>query len=51
MRFPNDEFYFKTREEMEKIFSWCPESTTTPYEIAEKCNFTIGKTRVSTTPL
>ena len=28
---------------MEKIFSWCPESTTTPYEIAEKCNFTIGK--------
>lgn len=43
MRFPNDEFYFKTREEMEKIFSWCPESTTTPYEIAEKCNFTIGK--------
>ncbi|HHX49174.1 MAG TPA: DNA polymerase III subunit alpha [Clostridiales bacterium] len=43
MRFPNDEFYFKTKEEMEEIFSWCPEATSTPDEIAEKCNFTIGK--------
>lgn len=35
MRFPNDEFYFKTKEEMEEIFSWCPEATSTPDEIAE----------------
>lgn len=38
MRFPNDEFYYKSYEEMAKLFDWCPEVLETPYEIADKCD-------------
>lgn len=39
MKFPNDEFYFKTAEEMEQAFPNDPEAIETTLEIAEKCNF------------
>lgn len=38
MRFPNNEFYFKSKEEMEDIFKSYPEALTTTQEIADKCN-------------
>ncbi len=41
MRFPNSEFYMKTPEEMQKLFSWYPEAITNTLEIAEKCNVTL----------
>lgn len=44
MRFTSDEFYLKTYEEMEELFSWCPESLETPFEIAKKCHVRIEKT-------
>lgn len=39
MKFPNDEFYFKTAEEMEQAFPNDPEAIETTLEIADKCNF------------
>ncbi|HQC54389.1 MAG TPA: DNA polymerase III subunit alpha [Clostridia bacterium] len=42
MRFPNSEFYMKTPEEMQKLFSWCPEAITNTLEIARKCNVTFA---------
>lgn len=36
---PNDEFYLKTKEEMDEIFNYHLEATSTPNEIAEKCKF------------
>ena len=33
---PNDNFYLKTYDEMEKVLGWCPEALETPYEITEK---------------
>lgn len=39
MKFPNDEFYFKTAEEMEQAFPNDPEAIKTTLEIADKCNF------------
>ena len=38
MRFPNDEFYLKSEEEMRKIFSNMPEAVDNAYEIAKRCN-------------
>lgn len=38
MRFPNDEFYLKNREEMEEVLGWCEEALETPYEIIDKCD-------------
>ena len=43
MKFTGSEFYLKTYEEMEKLFSWCPESLETPFEIAAKCKARIEK--------
>ena len=45
MKFSNDEFYFKTEEEMVKAFPNDPEALATTMEIADKCNFklTYGK--------
>ena len=43
MRFTGSEFYLKTYEEMEELFSWCPESLETPFEIASKCKVRIEK--------
>ncbi len=38
-RFANDQFYFKSEEEMRRIFSDIPEACDITNEIAEKCNF------------
>lgn len=43
MKFSSDEFYLKTKEEMAKLFYWCPEALETPYEIMMKCNVNIEK--------
>ena len=37
MKFDTDEFYFKTYEEMQKLFD--EESLQTTLEIADKCNY------------
>lgn len=39
MKYPSDEFYLKSPEEMEKIFSYVPEALENTVKIAEKCNF------------
>ncbi len=41
MRFPNEEFYFKTEKEMEELFSWCPEAVRNTSLIADQCNIEI----------
>lgn len=38
MKFPNDEFYLKSPEEMEEIFKSVPEAISNTLKIAEKCN-------------
>ncbi|MDO4485687.1 MAG: DNA polymerase III subunit alpha [Bacillota bacterium] len=45
MRFPNDQFYLKSEDEMRKIFSNIPEAVDNTAEIAEQCNvsFTFGE--------
>ncbi|MCG8476048.1 MAG: DNA polymerase III subunit alpha [Cytophagales bacterium] len=35
--FPNDEFYFKSQEEMKDLFKDLPEAIVTAHEIVEKC--------------
>ena len=39
MKFPNDEFYFKTYDEMAEIFPNDLDALETTMEIADKCNF------------
>ena len=41
MRFPNDEFYIKTPEEMSNLFKYCPEAIENTHKIAERCNVEI----------
>ena len=38
MRFPNDQFYFKSQEEMNELFSDTPEALANTQVIAERCN-------------
>jgi DNA polymerase-3 subunit alpha len=38
LRFTTEEFYFRSAEEMEALFSYCPESLQNTVEIAERCN-------------
>ena len=38
MRFPSDEFYFKSPQEMAKLFEGTPEAIAHTAEIAEQCN-------------
>ena len=38
MKFPNDEFYIKSREEMEGLFTFAPQAIDNTLEIAERCN-------------
>ena len=40
MRFPSDEFYLKSPEEMKALFSHVPEAIENTNRIAEKCNVT-----------
>ena len=39
IKFPYDEFYFKSAEEMSKIFGHLPQSMRNTLEIAEKCDY------------
>lgn len=41
MRFPNDEFYFRTQEDMMGRFARWPDAVTNTKRIAERCNATI----------
>lgn len=41
MRFPNDEFYIKSAEEMRSLFADVPEAITNTHEIADKCDIEI----------
>lgn len=38
MKFPNDEFYIKSREEMEELFPFAPEAIDNTLKIADRCN-------------
>ena len=38
MRFPNDEFYVKTPDEMSELFKSLPEAIQNSVEVAERCN-------------
>jgi len=40
MRFPNDEFYLKSPEEMARVFPEYPEAMTNTQAIADRCNVT-----------
>jgi len=40
MRFPSQEFYFKSQEEMHELFSYVPEALENTMKIAEACNMT-----------
>lgn len=44
-KFPNNQFWFKSPEEMAAIFKEVPEALTNTFEVAEKCNldFEFGK--------
>ena len=48
MEFQTDEFYFKTEEEMLKLFSSVPQAVSNTQIIADKCNvsFEFGKTKL-----
>ena len=39
MRFPNDQFYLKSEEEMRRIFAAVPEACDNTAKIAERCSF------------
>ncbi len=40
MRFGTDQFYFRSPDEMKRLFSYCPEAIENTVRIAEKCNLT-----------
>jgi DNA polymerase-3 subunit alpha len=42
MRFPNQEFYMKSEEQMQELFSWCPEAVENTRKIAERCHLEIN---------
>jgi DNA polymerase-3 subunit alpha len=46
MRMANDQFYFKSPEEMKEIFADLPEACSNTVEIAEKCNLSLEFGRV-----
>ena len=39
IRFPFEEFYFKSEEEMKKVFGYCQQSMSNTIEIADKCDY------------
>ena len=43
MRFPSNEFYLKSEEEMRKIFEFVPEAIKNTLVIAEQCNYKMEK--------
>jgi len=40
-KFPSDDFYFKSPEEMKRIFDYCPEAIENTVEVAQRCNLDI----------
>lgn len=42
MKFSTEEFYFRSAEEMEALFDYCPESLQNTVEIAERCNLELN---------
>lgn len=46
MRFDGDEFYLKSGDEMEKLFSYVPEAIANTLKIAEKCDVQIEKEKL-----
>jgi len=42
LRFPTEEFYYKSPEEMYQLFSFYPQALSNSLEIAEKCNLRIS---------
>lgn len=42
MRFPNDNFYFKSEEEMRALFPQCPEAIDNTRVIADRCNLEVN---------
>ena len=43
MRFPNDEFYLKSPEEMQQLFGEWPEALSNTVKIAERCQINLDK--------
>lgn len=41
-RYQKGQYYFRTPEEMAKLFVWCPEAVENTGKIAERCNLEIG---------
>lgn len=41
LRYKEGEFYFRTPEEMERLFSWIPEAVENTGKVAERCNLEI----------
>jgi DNA polymerase-3 subunit alpha len=41
LRFHSDQFYFKTEEEMARLFSYVPEALNNTWKVAERCQVTI----------
>ncbi|MCX5705227.1 MAG: DNA polymerase III subunit alpha [Candidatus Omnitrophica bacterium] len=46
MRFPTEEFYFKSPQEMKKLFAEVPEAISNTLEIAGRCNLELDFTKV-----
>ncbi len=42
MKFATDQFYFRSPEEMKRLFSYCPDAIDNTVNIAEKCNLTFS---------
>ncbi|MBF0593811.1 MAG: DNA polymerase III subunit alpha, partial [Candidatus Omnitrophica bacterium] len=42
MKMNSDQFYLKTREEMDRLFAWAPQAVTNTLAIAEKCNLKLA---------
>ncbi len=53
LKFANDEFYFKSPDEMKALFPEVPEAITNTVEVAEKCNLdlALGKIRLPDFPI
>ena len=41
-RFSSDDYYFKSPDEMKKLFAYCPEAITNTMEVADRCNLEIA---------
>ncbi len=53
MKFPTNEFYFKSKDEIERLFSDVPDAIANTLEIADRCNLelTFGKYHIPDYPI